>query len=251
MSDLIQIMEISMQNDMQRLNTISNNLANVNTEGFKKGIAVQNSFEATMLNTQQLNESYSERAAKAHKQRFIANVENLTDFSDGSVKNTGQPLHLAIAGDGMFEVMTDAGLAFTRKGSFSKDAKGRLVTLSGFPVQGQGGDIRLTTGSPRIDQEGNVWEGKSLVAQLKVVDVKNSRSLQSIGAGLYKASAGLTAGKPESYRIKQGYLENSNVSSMREMVELIETMRHFEASQKVISGYDSVLDTAIRTLGEF
>ena len=109
---------------------------------------------------------------------------------------------------------------------------------------------RVDGGPPRIDRRGRVLDGETLVGQLRIVRFEDPQSLVKLGAGLFGAGA-QTAQPLADAGVRQGYLEASNVVAANEMVRLIETMRHFESNQKVIQGYDEVLERAIRTLGEF
>ena len=117
---------------------------------------------------------------------------------------------------------------------------------------GVGGEIGLTSEAVSVDADGKIFDRDVQVAQLRIVRFSNLAQLQYAGTGLYVAPTG-AAGEPNAagQRVRQGYLENSNVQSASEMVRLIETLRHFEANQKVIQGYDQMLERAIRALGEF
>ena len=179
----------------------------------------------------------------------------------GTVKLTGEPMDVALAGDGFFEVTTPSGPAYTRQGNFRTDAMGRLVTAQGYPVMGKNGEVFLTTQTPVIDAMGNVTEpnattGPSAVnprtpiAQIKVVKFDAPKTLQRLGEGLMASGSGMTVMDDANVQIRQGALENGNVSSMQEMMQLIQTMRHFESVQKVTQGYDEMIGTAIRKLGD-
>ena len=248
MSGVLEITELGMINDMQRLNTISNNLANVSTTGFKRQIPVSHSFEATI--TQQLEASGV--TLNANNTGAAGATQNVLDPSAGSFKYTGNSFDIAIEGEGFFEVSNKNGVFYTRQGALSMDATGRLTTPGGHVVNGVSGDIRVTNGEPRIDKQGRVWENDNQVGQLKVVTFNDPKNLQKVGAGLYSAVG--TSGQmldDSEIRVRQGYLESSNVVMMNEMVQMMETMRHFETSQRLIKGYDELLDNAIRTLGDF
>lgn len=239
MSDVLAIAAKSMADDMARLATISHNLANATTPGFKKDITVSRPFV-----------EYLQTYGATGPQTLATTVPvpgTVIDYKAGSLRYTGGPLDVAIEGDGFFELQTDQGPMYTRQGNFQIDARGRMVTAEGTPLAG---DITVTTGQPRIDQQGKVWDDDKVVGQIRVVAFERPIALQKVGSGLFMAPAAGT-GQPQDSRVRQGYLENSNVGSVGEMVSVIETMRHFEANQKLIQGYDEMLDRAIRTLGEF
>jgi flagellar basal-body rod protein FlgG len=147
--------------------------------------------------------------------------------------------------------MGESGPLYTRQGNFRLDAQGRLVTASGLPVLGKGGEIRLNTPQPVIDSDGNVFEGEQMVAQLQVAGFPEPDSLIGLGQGLYSASEARAPEQTDLIRVRQGYLEASNVALADEMIRMIETVRHFESSQRVLKSYDSMLDKSINVIGEF
>jgi len=250
MSNVLELMGISLNGDMQQLNIISNNLANVNTAGFKRDIPVQTSFDQTVNNLvtgQQLNDAVLSELGSVNG----ANIKTMLDTQTGSFSVTGQPFDLAIENSGFFEVQTDSGPAYTKQGNFRLDNTGRLVNQAGFAVQGTSGEIRVMTDNPRIDHQGRIWEDQNVLAQIKLVSFADPAVLQRGGDGLFYSK---TTGKEvadDQMSIRQGYLESSNVTSMNEMVNLIETMRHFESGAQVIKNYDEMMGSAIKTLGEF
>lgn len=247
MSGVLGVTEIGMINDMNRLNIISNNLANVSTPGFKREIPVSRSFDAAV------NGQLEAAGVKLDSDSSGApETKSVVDQSAGSFKYTGNNFDIAIEGEGFFEVDGNRGVFYTRQGTLSVDASGRLVTSGGHVINGMAGEIRVTTTDPRIDKQGRVWEGEDQIGQLKVVTFDNPQTLQKVGAGLYQAENAKGHLLDDSeIRVRQGYLESSNVVMMKEMVQMMETMRHFETSQRLIKGYDDLLDNAIRTLGEY
>lgn len=238
MSNVLAVTEVGMQNDVQRMHAISHNLANASTVGFKKEIVVARPFI----------DHLSDTVASSMRGEMRPVVTTLVDHSEGTLKFTGNPLDVGVEGNGFFVVMTPAGEAYTRQGNFHVDVNGRLVTASGHAVQGTAGDIQLTTTQPRIDGQGAVWEDKTQVGQLKLVSVKDPKSLTMMGQGLYTPSDATESGG--DVRVRQGFTEAANVVAMKEMINMIETVRHFEASQRLIRGYDAMLDRAINVIGE-
>jgi flagellar basal-body rod protein FlgG len=228
----------SMHADMARLERVGMNLANVQTPAYKRELVSATPFAARV--------DAATDALAVH-----------TDQRAGTLKATGQSLDLALTGPGWFEVMTPHGTAYTRQGNFRLDAQGRLVTQDGHPVMGLGGEIVLLQGTPHIDTAGRVFEALapgvkkdvSPIAQLKLVQFDAAAPLQKLGGGLVGMS-GEARPAPEGTQVQQGFLENSNVSHMQEMVRLLETMRHMETLQKVAVGYDEMLGNALRKLGE-
>lgn len=243
MNEILAAAEAGMLADVARLRTISHNLANVDTVGFKRQIAVTSGFDRQMLRSGALD---------APAAATPANVTTYTDRSPGTLRHTGNPLDLAIEGNAYFVVDTGTQDAYTRQGTFRIDANGELVTASGQRVETTGGDVRLTSAAPVIDTQGYIHDNGAVVGQLKLVSVANPATLQDIGNGLYVETNATQASDvvpSDAARVRQGFTEASNVVSMNEMVHMLETVRHFEASQKLLQGYQAMLDKSITDLG--
>lgn len=219
--------------DVSRMSTIAQNLSNTATPGYKRALPSTLPF---------LLEGSSAEAVAA----------STADLRHASLRPTGAALDLAIDGDGFFEVQTEAGTAYTRRGDFRLDAAGRLVTHAGHVVQGQGGPLVLGTAAPTIDRAGRLFDGDKPLGQLKLVTFADPRSVLSRGEdGLFTTEQAATVQPEGEARLRQGHLEASNVNTAAEMVRLMETVRHFEASQKVVQGVDEMTERALRKLGEF
>jgi flagellar basal-body rod protein FlgF len=223
---------------------ISQNLANATTGAYKRDLPVADApvrFESVL----------ADFAAGVQQRQLVPGVARHLDSSQGALKYTGNPLDLAIEGEGFFELATAEGLRYTRGGAFRLDVAGRLVTADGHGVNGLNGEIRILNAAPRIDAQGRIWDGEDMVAQLKLVRFDNVAALQRLSGGLYIATREGEAGTSVIEGVRQGHLEASNVNVMDEMVRMITTTRHFEISQKVITGYDEMIGEAISTIAEF
>lgn len=175
------------------------------------------------------------------------------DFSAGQLKHTGVNTDMAIEGEGFFEVQLPTGeTALTRDGEFRVNSDGQLVTKSGLPVMGTGGKIQFDPGNKEpenIAVDGRISQGAVPVGQIRVVNPGNPQELRSVGGGLYLSrDAGLLE-DVEVPSVHQGYLESSNTSPVTEMADLINSMRMFEANQKLIQLQDERMSKAINTLG--
>jgi len=237
-----------MQHDMKRMDTLASNLANTLTPAYKRELVIERPFVDLIEQGRSLSNLPVE---------LTETLRVVADNRVGTLKLTGQSFDLAIGGTGFFQVQTKEGLAYTRQGNFHLDARGRLVTAQGDPVLGKSGEIFLKTSNPSIDELGNIRDpnGNStqrdqVLAQVKVVEFADSASLEKMGDGLFMANEHATFSDAIAPQLKQAHLENSNVNSMDEMVQLMQTMRHFEAMQKMTQGYDEMLSTAIRKLGD-
>jgi flagellar basal-body rod protein FlgG len=262
MQEVLAIALASMHHDMSRVDHIALNLANATTPGYKREVVAVRPF-ADAVDALAAEAQPGGEVARGEARPSPGALQVFSDLRPGTLKMTGQPLDLALMGDGFFEVSTASGPAYTRQGTFKVDERGRLVTLQGHSVMGRSGEITLTTQNPLIDAAGNVTEphattGPSaggpgaIVAQLKVVRFDRPEALERLGEGLLTAPSGLSPSPLADTRpqVRQGALENANVSSMHEMVQLVQTMRHFESMQKVAQGCDEMLGTAIRKLGD-
>lgn len=240
MTDSMQALAGSMAGDISRLTSISQNLANATTTSYKREIALGKMFEQRLLDAvgTAMNRPKSERSTAV-------------DHRHGTLRQTGSPLDFAIDGDGFFEVQTEAGAAYTRRGDFQLDAAGRLATQTGHAVQGVGGPLQLNGVNPTVDRDGRVLEGEKQIGQLKIVRFANPSQLTRAAGGLFHAVEAPLLPLDGATKIRQGHLEASNVNTAAEMVKLIETMRHFEATQKVVQGVDEMMERALRKLGEF
>jgi flagellar basal-body rod protein FlgF len=242
MMDSVGLLSASMQISQQRMNVIANNAANALTPGFRRELlAIAGQFglggdlETNGIQTQATSPvAYS-----------------VVDKTPGTPRQTSNSLDLALLGEGYFEIQTSNGVAYTRQGAFRLDAQGKLVTQSGLAVSGMGGDIVLSTGTPVIDRDGNVFEKDKQVAQIKVALFDDPRQLRSIGGGLYIHSGNEQPHAAPLPRVAQGQLESSNVDSASEMVKLVETYRHFEGVSRVLQAYDDIRDKTFRSLGQF
>jgi flagellar basal-body rod protein FlgF len=244
MSDAMKLSELGMINDLKQMEMISQNLANATTGAYKRDLPVADAavrFESML----------TDFASGVQQRQLVPGVARHIDSSQGVLKFTGNPLDLAIEGEGFFELATAEGLRYTRGGAFRLDVAGRLVTTDGHGVNGLNGEIRMLNAAPRIDAQGRIWDGEDMVAQLKLMRFENAAELQRLGGGLYIATSEGEAGVSAVEGVRQGHLEASNVNVMDEMVRMISTTRHFETTQKVITGYDEMIGEAISTIAEF
>lgn len=224
---------------MLKQETISNNLANVNTPGYKR--------ESVFL--RQLNAAEI-RASKTESEWQTPMVDKIyTDYSKGSLEYTGEPLDFAIDGDGFFVVETPQGEAYTRGGNFHLDPDGVLVTSDGLPVLSDGGQIQASGGELSIDVDGTVKIDGDDFGRLRMVDFEKPYQLEKTSAGIYQPLPDANQTELEYTYVRQGYLEKSNVDIIQEMVEMIASYRNYESDQKAIQILDSTVDRAVNQVG--
>ncbi|MBI5473229.1 MAG: flagellar basal-body rod protein FlgF [Ignavibacteriae bacterium] len=231
-----------------RMEVIANNLANINTTGFKKDA----------MFVEMMNDAGAAPPVGAGELSGRLNVVRMTDFAEGSLEQTGNPLDLALQGAGYFVVQTPEGERYTRNGNFTLALDGSLVTQDGFQVLGKGGRIkfpdvqRVVRGDVAINAAGEITMDKNVIGQLRVVNFADETMLRKAGDALFRVEQGADAGLTEQDlpTVRQGFLEESNVDGMAEMIDMIEIMRHFESNQKAIASQDATLERALE-VGKF
>ncbi len=237
----------------QRLHTIAHNTANVNTTGFKREEALFGSLlaragvAAEQLRPAESPLGHASRARASAVPYVFAQVRGFqTDFSTGRLRETQEPLHLAIQGEGFFEVKTPDGLRHTRNGRFHLDANNRLVTEQGYPVMGTKGELKLPGGTVSVGHDGSLDVENKRIGTVKVVAFEDTTQLVKAGQGFFAGGAPVPLDDPA---IESGHLEESNVHMMEEMVKLIEVSRVYESAQKVLQTFDHLAEVAIRDIG--
>ena len=225
-----------------RLAVIANNLANVDTVGFKKDHV---NFEeyVKQLETIPLAEGEYQRRAED-----VVTKEYYIDTTQGSSRLTGNPLDVALIGDGYFAVSTEGGDRYTRAGSFQRTIDGLLADQQGNPIQGEGGDIQLGKGEVLIGRDGTVNVDGQAVDKLKVVDIPEDQLVKS-GRNLFEVKEGYEPVAVENPEIEQGTLEMSNVDAIQEMLGLVETQRAYDMFQKMMRTENDAYGQSIRNVG--
>jgi flagellar basal-body rod protein FlgG len=225
-----------------RLDTIANNLANVNTTGFKGDkLAFRDTFRRYAHDLLDPNTSLTQKVpwpqGNVLAQPRIS--EQVIDLAQGAMKSTGNPLDLAIAGDGFFRVQTAQGELLTRQGVYHRSSDGYVVDGHGNQLLGEGGPLQLPeTGTVLVDAQGSLTVDGELIDTISLVRVEDPRALEKVGHSFLRVrpDAGVQAVPDEDSTIEQGFLEAANVEVVSEMVNMIEALRAFEAYQKMITG---------------
>lgn len=232
MTDVSAVAEAAMRSSMERLDSVSRNVANANTHGFKREMRVQGGFDSHL-------------DAAAITPRAVIKY----DFSGGTPQFTGQPLHFAIEGKGWFQLESPQGVLLTRNGNFQLNAQGKLVSAQGWPVV-LDGDASFSSDAITLRSNQELRDHTGRVARLELVDAP-SDALEPAGFALFRSARTTTLEPSGTSTVRQGYLEGSNVNSLTEMVTLMEAMRQAEAAQRMLRSYDDAMGTALTTLGEF
>lgn len=251
----------------QSLDIISNNLANVNTTGFKKDEVITKSFPELMMsrfndNVVKIPIGSYDIAPVVGRMGTGSEVNEIFtrfEMKDGEniipFRKTENKFDMALSGEGFFTVLTDQGEMYTRNGSFTVNQEGILVDMNGFPVSGENGPIIVGQADFKVDENGTVaikdelateWQ---VVDTLKLTDFYDKRGLVKKGKNYYGATdeAGEMK-KPESIKVLQGFLEGSNVNPVLEMTKMIEVQRTYEACQKAVQTGDQILGRAVNDI---
>lgn len=224
MSNIVSGIARYLSNDVDALDILSQNVANMRTSGYR-----------------------AERLATDFRTGLLENKPTL-DLADGSLSTTGHPLDLAIRGAGFFAVDVNGQTMLTRNGQFHVDADGQLVDSAGHTVVGQSGTISLKHTNVKIDASGAITDGTDSVDTLRIVNVDKASALRDMGDGLYSYS-GSDDGEFIG-RVQQGALEQSNVDPGEEMVRLMALSRHAQSVQRAIQAYDATLQEGINHIGD-
>jgi flagellar basal-body rod protein FlgG len=259
-----------------KLDAISNNLANVDTNGYKRDVAVHKAFAQLLLRRFDddgvaLNPFGSGDAAPVIGKlgTGVETNELFTEFEQGAFKETDSDFDLALDGQGFFCIETPNGERYTRNGNFVLGKEGFIETKDGYRLLGENGPLRVKENNFQIDKDGNVfinrsfqddpfrlvsksentWDKEEKLDRLKIVGFPKDRFLQKQGNSLYRTSeysgeAGVIA-KGARPKVQQGFVEAANVNPVTEMVNMIEVNRAYEANQKTIQAEDSMLGKLI------
>lgn len=241
-----------------KLDTISNNLANVNTTAFKKDTQVFQEYltayekQGNVIEVPKIPASIeSFYALQGGDKAYVDSAGTYTDFKQGNLKSTGSQLDLALEGRGFFEVLTPSGIRLSRNGSFVIDSQGRLATKEGHLVLSSGATEPLEDrliqfsgqkGNIAISASGEVFQNQENIGKISVVDVDKLPALKKVGSSMFALKENMNPQIMEANQVKihQGYLEGSNVNVIHEMTDLIKTTRLFESTQKAIQAYDNM-----------
>ena len=232
----------------KRLDVVANNIANVNTIGFKgeRLAARQQEFGDTLASRVAGNNPVAAQRNFERTPGVIA-TGTTTDFSMGNIQYTGNPLDVALAQSNQFFTMNTAqGLVFTRAGNFSVNTEGTLVASDGTPVNGDGGPINVPAGPVNISPNGTILSGTRVIARLQVVQVNDLNNLERVGGSRFKLKTGDTTAV-DNPRLAAQSVEMPNIQVIEGMVDMIAASKAFEAYTKTAKTIDELNERAIRT----
>lgn len=236
-----QIISLSRQMALRRqMDVVANNIANMNTAGFKAETIL---FEDVI---QPKARDYDFRTPD-QRPSFTTSWGTIHDLTAGSIEQTGNPLDVALNGQGYLVVQTPAGERYTRDGSLSLDASGTLVNRDGYPVLADGGPVTFAAAETgiRITPDGSMSSSAGLKGKLRLVEFPNPQALLHEGRNL------LSGGTPQAAtatRVVQGAIERSNVSGVEGMTEMIRVQRAYESTASMMDRQDEIRRSAIQKL---
>lgn len=244
-----------MVQQQKRMEVITNNLANSDTNGYKKEGATSVSFaDVYAAKIKDDSEFYINR--RIGSMNMGAKIgETYTNFAEGPIEVTDNTYDFALDGEGFFTVsytnkQGQTSTKYTRDGSFTLTRDGYLVTDDGDFVLGENGPIRLDINlEAKVDSLGNIYQNDQRVATFALADFEDYNYLSHYGENFYDAVDGATPKRAEC-KVVQGVLEASNINVVEEMVSMIAVQRNYESNQKAIQAIDETLDKAVNQIGK-
>ena len=232
-------------NHQMRLDILTNNLANVNTTGFKKD-------DLYFHIPKDKKDLETTQAAQGFRVFPPAEpYETRTDFSTSPLRHTSNTLDLALDGEGFFCVQTPEGKRYTRRGDFSLTEDGKLMTKEGFSVLGKTGEITVKGKNIAVDEAGQITADGNPVDTIKVVSIGNPNRLKKVSGVLFAPQNDkVDEQEAKNVRVMQGFLETSNVNGVKTMTEMIDVMRGYESYQKVIQFLNDAAKKSINEVGK-
>jgi flagellar basal-body rod protein FlgG len=229
----------------QRLDIVANNIANVNTTGFKKSDGVFRSYFIREI----LRED-SSLTSIGKLSSGVEMVKSQVNHRQGALKNTERNLDFAVDGDGFFRIQRGNEELYTRDGAFHVNQFGFLVTQEGYGVLSDGGrPINLGSGNVEVAADGTIYKKGEVLGKLGLISFPDKDGLRQEGGQYFAIADRNIMSSPFKGTVIQGFLEQSNVSIIDEMIKMIVVTRSYEATQKVMQAHDSTLDQAANQLG--
>lgn len=219
----------------RRYELISNNLSNAMTPGFKKDVSI-------------FHEVFSEALHPSLSTLSMDSEFSQTLLQQGEIQSTRNPLDLAIEGEGFFKVKTPQGIRYTRNGNFRLTREGVLVESNGFPVLSRNGEISLRGNQIAVEENGAIKVDGADRDKLALVTFADLKALKKEGKTLFKLEEEQEEKEAEGTRVVQGALEGSNVNALEEMVQMIDSLRTFEACYKIVQVQDELNAKSVNEL---
>lgn len=225
----------------RQMDVLANNVANINTSGFKSETVLFEEYKMPIASFELGNSGVEDLS-------YTQDWATIHDFQAGAITQSGNPLDVALQGDGFLTVMTPGGERWTRTGTLKLDNTGLLVTNEGYPVMSEGGEIRFSAADTNIsiDDTGAITTDTGSKGNLRLVEFDDPQILAREGDNLFSGGEPIAA---VNTRVVQGAVEQSNVSGVQSIAELVRVQRAYESIASLLQKQDDLRRQAISTLG--
>ncbi|MBU6955237.1 flagellar hook basal-body protein [Hahella sp. HN01] len=235
MADVVSAIQLTLNADLERLRTISQNLSNQGAPAYKRDQLIVDKFQTAFMNEAKLEPDLTLQK----------------DFTQGAFKMTGNAMDIALDGEGFLMASSGDKTFFTRKGQLRLNPDGYLGLVTGERVLGRSGPVALSDADFEVQPDGSIVQDGVVLDKLAIAVFQNSEQLSYAGEGLFENPSMQASTEASDTQVMQSYLEMSNVNTMEEIVRLVELTRHYQLSHNVLKAYDGSIDSAISTLGKF
>ena len=227
----------------EKMDIVTNNIINVDTTGYKKDTLLTKSFKDMMIQSMS-----GQDIGPLNTGIHVDDV--FTSFDQGDLEQTDRLSDVALEGDGFFVVNTSDGIRYTRDGAFAVTSGGYLVNSEGNYIQGTNGNIYVGSGNFTIDEQGYVSVDGQTVNRLLLVTFPDLTGLEKEGSNMFSAGSAGAPQEAADCKVKQGYLESSNVDMAEEMVTMVELNRAYQVNQRVLTMLDQSLSKTVNEVGK-
>ncbi len=226
----------------KKMDIVTNNIINIDTTGYKKDTLITRSFQDLMIERM--------RGSSIGPQNTGVHVDDVvTSFDQGDLEQTGRLSDLALEGEGFFVVNTAGGLRYSRDGAFAVSPDGYLVNADGNYVQGNNGRIFVGNNTFAVNEQGSVIVNGTAVDKLRIVTFADLTGMEKVGSNLFAAGSAGAPQEATDCKVRQGWLEGSNVDMAEEMVTMVELNRAFQVNQRVLTMLDQSLGKTVNDVG--
>lgn len=221
----------------RRMDMVANNIANSLTPGYKASRPMFRVVDDTMA---------SQPAGESEKQGNSYTLNSYINFTEAALVESGNRLDLGIEGDGFFVVSLNGKNMYTRNGQFTLNQEKKLVTMDGSPVMGEGGNIVIDGADVKIESDGTIYVDKKYADKIRIVTFDDKTGLKNYGKSLFINTDEKAMEKtPEKFSLKQGFYEASNVDVIKEMIEMMSTLRAYESYTRVDQFFSEMMNKLI------
>ena len=232
-----------------KMGVLTNNISNIDTTGYKRDVVVSRSFQDLLIQNTTASGFYRKTGPTGPQNTGIHTDHVVTVFSQGGLEETSRMTDVALEGPGFFVINTPQGARYTRDGSFAVGRGGYLINSDGHFVSGTNGNIFVGDGEFSVDEQGYVTVDGQPAGRLRIVTFDDLSGLRKSGDNLYSNYTGQAEREAVDAKVKQGWLEGSNVDMASEIVSMVELNRAYELNQRVLKMVDESLSKTVNEVG--